>query len=120
MSKLTNQIKVLSNGYVRKGGKQNRKQQQKRMLAFGIFCSAEGATSIGQVGAKHVIRYWKSESMLDKSDATRLQHYYALKSLWELAGKHGSPPKPFSSSARAEEQKSLEQDENIREHKSSM
>ncbi|NYT72815.1 hypothetical protein HZU72_10290 [Halomonas sp. QX-2] len=119
MSKLTSQITVLSNGYVRKGGKQNRKQQQKRMLAFGIFCSSQGATCMGQVGAKHVIRYWKSESMLDKSDATRLQHYYALKSLWGLAGKDGGPPKPFSSAALAEAQKSREQDESIRVRKSS-
>lgn len=70
------------------------------MLAFGDFCAQQGAHSLAQVGERHVIRYWRSEMMQQLSDRTRGAHFYALATLWRLAGKHGSPPKPFPAGQR--------------------
>lgn len=95
MSKLVTEVRNLSNGYVRKGGKINRRQQRQRMLAFASFCENEGALYLDQVGGRHVVRYWKSEPMLELSDNTRMAHYRALVKLWELAEKNGGPPLPF-------------------------
>lgn len=102
MKQLLLEIHRITNGYARKGGKDNRAQQQRRMLAFGEFCIAQGAHSLGQVGGKHVIRYYRSEPISGLSDRTREAHYYALKQLWKLAGKQGFPPKPFSIERREE------------------
>jgi hypothetical protein len=96
MSRLVAEVRLLSNGYVRKGGKTNRKQQRNRMLEFAAFCESEGARYIAQIGARHVVRYWRSEPVRSLSDRTRTAHYYALVKLWELAGKASRPPEPFS------------------------
>lgn len=82
----------LSHSYVRKGGRANRKLQRKRMLAFAEFCAGEGAQSLGQVGDRHVIRYWRATA--DLSDTTRYNHWLALRILWRLAGKPKEPPAP--------------------------
>lgn len=95
MSRVQTEIRQVISGYVRKGGKDNRRQQARRMLAFGSFCEQQGASSFSQVGARHVIRYWQSEPLQQLSDRTRESHFYALATLWRLAGKPGSPPKPF-------------------------
>lgn len=87
------EIKRLAHGYVRKGGTINRRQQVKRMLVFGDFCVQNGARSLGQVGKGHVIRYWRSTRGLDSR--TRDGYWYALRILWQLAGKAGEPPRPF-------------------------
>lgn len=100
MNSLLKQIVLLSNGYARKGGKINRAQQRDRMIAFGEFCSTLGARSLEQVGARHVIRYWRARNMLELSDRTRGAHFYALRTLWKLAGKPGEPPRPFSQAQR--------------------
>ena len=89
---IVQEIQRLTHSYVRRGGKTNRKQQRARMLAFGNFCYAEGAASLGQVGRGHVIRYWRSISGL--SAATRYNHWCALCALWQLSGKPGQPPQP--------------------------
>lgn len=90
---LVNTVRELTHDYVRKGGKANRKQQRDRMLAFARHAQALGACEMGQVGARHVIRYWKDHRAL--SDATLLNHWYALCVLWKLSGKDGEPPKPW-------------------------
>lgn len=95
MSRLVGQIDELTRGYGRKGGKRNRAQQRARMAAFGVFCESLGVTHLGQVGARHVIRYWKSPVMQSYSDRTRMGHYYALEVLWRCAGKPEKPPRPF-------------------------
>lgn len=78
--------------YVSKGGKRNRNQQRKRMLAFVKFAQQKGVKSIGQVGRKHVIQYWKDNRNL--SETTLYNHWLAIKVLWELSGKVNLPPKP--------------------------
>src|SRR5574343_630073 len=49
---LQNQVKELARGYVRKGGKDNRRQQLARMLAFAAHVEAAGASGMGQVGGR--------------------------------------------------------------------
>ena len=92
--KLLEEVENLSRGYVRKGGKDNRRQQRARMVAFAAFCAGEGAHSLAQVGAAHVIRYWRVNRHL--SDATRYNHWCALSVLWSLCGKPTDPPKPYA------------------------
>lgn len=90
------EIKNLTRDYVRRGGKTNRRQQHKRMIEFGLFCRNNLETpNMAAVGKRHVVSYYKS--IEDLSDATRLSHYYALKTLFALAGKT-VPVKPFSGS----------------------
>jgi len=89
---LVQQVERLTDNYVRKGGKDNRKQQRARILAFAAHAEASGAREMGQVGATHVVRYWKAHR--DLSDATLYSHWLALVELWKLSGKVGSPPAP--------------------------
>lgn len=89
---LQRQVMQLSSAYVRKGGKDNRRQQRARMLAFAAHAEALGAYSLGQVGAVHVIRFWKAHR--EQSAATAYGYWLALCELWELAGKPGKPPRP--------------------------
>ena len=90
--KIINEVEQLTRGYVRKGGKNNRRQQRARMVAFAAFCAEKGANSMGQVGKSHVVAYWKSNTNL--SDSTRYSHWCALVTLWGLVGKPEKPPKP--------------------------
>ena len=93
---IVQEIKNLTRDYVRKGGKSHRRQQHKRMIEFGLFCRDNLQTpNLAAVGKRHVVRYYKSIENL--SDATRLSHYYAIKTLFSLAGKK-VPVKPFSGS----------------------
>lgn len=91
--KIVIEVQQLTNGYVRKGGKDNRRQQRARMIAFAEFCASLGVNSLGQVGKNHVIQYWKTNRNL--AESTAYSHWLAIRSLWELLGKPGSPPKPF-------------------------
>nr|AFN66378.1 hypothetical protein pM02_c6_31 [uncultured bacterium] len=90
--KLLKEIEALAHGYSRKGGKDNRRQQRARMLAFGEHCAAMGADSLGQLGARHVISYWRSNR--DLGDRTLYAHWLAVRQLWQLAGKGCEPPRP--------------------------
>lgn len=78
--------------YAKKGGKKNRGLQSNRMLVFAQFCEQEGVQNAQEVGRRHIIRYYKTLSEL--SDSTKLQHYYALRSLFELLEKDSHIPKP--------------------------
>lgn len=89
---LVKQVERLTDNYVRKGGKDNRKQQRARMLAFAALASTMGAREMGQVGATHVVRYWKAHRAL--SDATLYSHWLAIRELWAIFGKSGEPPRP--------------------------
>ena len=93
--KLLQEVENLTRGYVRKGGKDNRRQQRARMLAFAVFCAGEGVHSLAQAGAAHVIRYWRATRHL--SNATRYNHWRALCVLWVLCGKSVEPPQPHVS-----------------------
>ena len=92
MGRLVEQVQALARGYTRKGGKINRRQQAARMTAFALFCETSGAEDLGQVGKRHVERYWLANGHL--AAKTLYNHYRALIMLWRLAGKNGLPPKP--------------------------
>lgn len=92
MSKLVKKIELLTHDYASKGSKKARNQQRARMLAFGTHCYMLGARTLDEVGARHVIRYWKANRTL--SDATLKEHYRAISKLWQLAGKTDTPPAP--------------------------
>lgn len=99
--KLQKQIVELSNAYVRKGGKDNRRQQAARMLAFAAHCETQGAFNIGQVGGKHVVSYWRAlRTAGGLADSTLYSHWLAIRELWHLANKAGEPPKPFLKDTR--------------------
>lgn len=90
--RLIHQVEALTRAYAAKGGKGNRRQQRARMMAFAGHCAAHGAAEMGQVGARHVIAYWKASMAL--SGPTRYSHWLAIRELWRLAGKAGDPPRP--------------------------
>jgi len=93
------EIKNLTRDYVRRGGKTNRRQQHKRMIEFGLFCRDNFQTpNLASVGKRHVVGYYKSIESF--SDATRLSHYYAIKTLFSLAAKT-DPTKPYLGSNQA-------------------
>lgn len=92
MSKIQHEIIQLTRDYVRGGGKTNRRQQLKRMLAFGIFAEQMGAKRLENVGGRHVIHYYKAHRHF--SNTTLLNHYYAIKTLFSLSRK-SVPPKPI-------------------------
>jgi hypothetical protein len=95
---LYHEVYELTHHYVKKGGKKNRNQQRKRMLAFAKFAQSHGVKSLGQLGRKHVIQYWKENRAL--SERTLYSHWLAIRELWRLSGKVGepAPPKKVASS----------------------
>lgn len=97
MGRLVEQVQNLARGYQLKGAKGNRKQQVGRMIRFAEFCENEGAAEIGQVGNRHVVRYWIEHEHLSK--ATRYHHFLAIRTLWQLAGKRGLPAEPIAPSS---------------------
>jgi len=97
---ITKEVMQLSNQYVRGGGKTYRRKQVKRMLAFAAHCKASGIHSLGMVGKKQVVSYWKAHREL--SDAIKMQHYDAIKTLWALAEKSTTPPTPFLTTERSD------------------
>ena len=56
MTTLKDEVLLLTRNYVRSGGKDNRRQQPKRILAFTMFCRDNGAVRLAQIGQKHVLR----------------------------------------------------------------
>lgn len=99
--KLQQQVQALARGYVRKGGKDNRRQQAARMLAFAAHAEGLGAHEIGQVGSRHVVSYWKAlRASGGLANATLYSHWLAIRELWGLAGKPGEPPRPFKAEER--------------------
>ena len=105
MGRLTEEVKKLTSGFVRKGGKRNRQQQAARMMAFAQHCEALGAVSMGRVGSNHVLSYYRATASLSAS--TRYNHYRALVALWQLAGKAGLPPEPTAPGSTMATQKAL-------------
>jgi len=98
---LRSQVERIAHGYTRKGGKDNRRQQAARMMAFASHAEALGAHEMQQVGGKHVVSYWRAlRASGGLADSTLYSHWLAIRQLWHLAGKPGEPPRPF----KAEEQ----------------
>lgn len=93
--KLTSQVEALASPFVRKGNKGHRIRQRAQMLAFAAHAEGLGATEIGQVGATHVVKYWKAcRGKKALSFATQMDHWRAIRELWILANKPGEPPRP--------------------------
>lgn len=105
MGRLVDQVQALTRGYVRKGGKNNRRQQAARMVAFAAFCEGQGCRELGQVGGRHAVRYWQANRHLSAS--TLYNHHRALAILWQLAGKPGLPPAPAVSVSTLRTHKAL-------------
>ena len=94
--RLQQQVQGLARGYVSKGGKDNRRQQFARMMAFASHAEALGAHEIAQVGGRHVVDYWRAlRASGGLADSTLYSHWLAIRELWGLAGKPGEPPRPF-------------------------
>lgn len=94
--KLQQQVQTLAYAYVRKGGKDNRRQQAARMVAFAAHAEGLGASEMGQVGGKHVVSYWRAlRASGGLANSTLYSHWLAIRQLWRLAGKAGDPPKPL-------------------------
>lgn len=89
---LIHEVAKLTQGYIRRGGKRNRRQQQHRMLTFADFASVNGARTLAEVGGRQVIQYWKAHEHL--TEKTLYNHWRALCVLWELSDKPGKPPRP--------------------------
>lgn len=92
MGKLTEEVRLLTFNWIKKGGKTGRREQARIMLAFVSDIENSGPTSLGQVGKNQVIQYWKANRKL--SDSTLMSRWYAIRQLWILAEKAGEPPKP--------------------------
>ena len=92
MLEIVKEVERLTRAYVRKGGKDNRRQQRNRMIVFAEFAAGTGARSLGQIGKRQVIEYWKSHRNLAPS--TAYSHWLAIRELWKLAGIAGEPPRP--------------------------
>lgn len=92
MTNLKDEVLLLTRNYVRSGGKDNRRQQLKRMLAFTKFCRDNGTIRLAQIGQKHVMSYYRHNKHL--SHATLYNHFLAISKLFDLASKK-QPPRPF-------------------------
>lgn len=99
---LRNQVTKPLNAFVRKGGKRNRRMQAKRILMFIRHCESLGAKDLGQVGHRHIISYYRSIRTL--SPSTQLQHYYAIRLLWEMFDKNTAVPQLRNQSGKSNNQ----------------
>lgn len=90
---LREEVLYLTRNYVKSGGKDNRRQQLKRILAFTKFCHDNGAATLQQIGKRHVMSYYRHNKHL--SYATLYNHFLAIATLFDLAGKK-EPPRPFN------------------------
>lgn len=94
MSTLAKQLEPYIHRYVRKGGKQNRKQQMTRLLIFINWQQQhEQITGLEQLGKRHVILFWKHHR--HQQDATAYHYWLAIRILWEWLNKATPPPKPL-------------------------
>ena len=101
--KLRRQVEQLAHAYKSKGGKDNRRQQTARMMAFATHAEGLGAFEIGKVGGRHVVSYWRAlRASGGLADSTLYSHWLAIRELWQLAGKVGEPPKPFKTEKMSE------------------
>jgi hypothetical protein len=89
------QIKELMSGYVRKGSKENRSRQVKKMIYVINFIEAqEKLGDLNRLGKRQIIAFWKSHEHL--SEKTRYEYWRALDILFKKMSRKDIPPKPFS------------------------
>lgn len=87
-------IRTNTHDYVRKGSKASRRKTVTRMIDItkNIAANEHGVKRPTQIGKAHIRRYYRRHEHL--SDRTLMDHYYAIKHLWELLDRPKPPPKP--------------------------
>ena len=93
---LTQQVEQATHAWAAKGHKANRARQRRMMMAFAGHAEAAGATNPDKVGGRTVTGYWKALRASNRAYATQMDHWRAIRELWQLWGKPGEPPRPFS------------------------
>jgi hypothetical protein len=91
---LTAQVLEATRLWARKGGKKGRSEQVERMMAFCAFAEASGVRDRGQLGGKTVVQFWKHLRAENRSYATQMSYWYALRQLWIILGLPGEVPPP--------------------------
>ena len=94
MGRLLDQLHEDTHAWAAKGHKANRARQRRMMMAFAGHAEALGAREKGQVGGRTVIAYFKALRAANRAYATQMDHWRAIRELWQLWGKPGEPPKP--------------------------
>lgn len=94
MTQIEKEVRAFTRQWIRKGGKDNRRQQYARMITFAKHAAAAGVHSMAEVGRKQVIGYWKDHE--DLAPSTLYNHWRAIAILWQLAGLRGVPIKPHA------------------------
>lgn len=95
MGRLLDQLHEATHAWAAKGHKANRARQRRMMMAFAGHAEALGAREKGQVGGRTVIAYFKALRAANRAYATQMDHWRAIRELWQLWGKPGEPPRPF-------------------------
>lgn len=91
----TQQIKLLTSSYVRKGSKENRRRQVRKMeTVIKWILSHEKINSLDQLGKRQIIAFWQAHQNL--SEKTRYEYWRSVCILFELIGRSDTPPAPFS------------------------
>ena len=73
--------------YKSKGGKVSRKRNVERMKEFIGWCNCPPH----QTGRKYVHEFFAEKKF---APSTARDYWYAIRTLWELMGRIGEPPKP--------------------------
>lgn len=86
---LEREVAELMHSWARKGGKKNRQVQVKRLLMFARDLDAipGGPRSLGEVGRRQAIRWYRSLEHSGRSPTTVSAHAYALRALWSRLGR---------------------------------
>ena len=91
---LIQQVEQATHAWAAKGNKAGRSRQRRMMMAFAGHAEALGARERGQVGGRTVISYFKALRAANRAYATQMDHWRAIRVLWQLWGKPGEPPGP--------------------------
>lgn len=92
--KLAQSAREQAHGYVRKGGKENRRKQVNRLCLALDWIAAEfpGCKGLDQIGRKQVWKFYEAHAQL--APKTLNDYGYAFRLLWELLSRTGDPPFP--------------------------
>lgn len=91
---LMHQVEQATHAWAAKGNKAGRARQRRMMYRFASHAEALGAREKGQVGGRTVIAYFKALRAANRAYATQMDHWRAIRELWQLWGKPGEPPRP--------------------------
>lgn len=75
------------NLYARKGSKTSRRRQVRRLEEFVAWCGCDPR----QIGKRHVYQYFAAHAF---APSTARDHWYAVRLLWLILGRHTDPPRP--------------------------